>query len=432
MSQTVTTSESAEVEKPTPTNVGGQAVIEGVMMRAPGSLSVVCRRANGSLVLRERTVPVSKSPLVKIPIVRGAYTFFSAIKIGHQALQWSGRIMEADFREQEAADKAGATTPQPKSKPKSVPGASKLSLMALMQASMTAASSDEDELEAEASKEKAQANASEATKPSKPKTKEVVEYVVEEAPPTSIVMTVLPVLFALGLYVAAPQLAAEGIARLLGLDKDLYPVTHPLLQALTGAAKLTIIITLFLALRQVRDFRRMFEYHGAEHMSISTYEAQKPLLLSNARNVSALHARCGTTFIIMVAFVSVVLFSALGSVMPTIQAPRALQAVIFFFMKLPLLPVIAGITLEIQKVLAKYCTTGPLQVLLWPGFLVQKITTAKPDDDQLEVALASLRSALANATAVLPEEHPDRTFESYDNLVSHPAYAEMAGGEASA
>ena len=76
--------------------------------------------------------------------------------------------------------------------------------------------------------------------------------------------------------------------------------------------------------------------------------------------------------------------------------------------------------------------TGPLQVLLWPGFLVQKITTAKPDDDQLEVALASLRSALANATAVLPEEHPDRTFESYDNLVSHPAYAEMAGGEASA
>lgn len=432
MSQTVTTSESAQVEKPTPTNVGGQAVIEGVMMRAPGSLSVVCRRANGSLVLRERTIPVSKSPLVKIPVLRGAYTFFSAIKIGHQALQWSGRIMEADFREQEAADKAGATTPEPKSKPKSVPGASKLSLMALMQASMTAALSEDDDVEAEAAKEQAAAKVSEPPKPAKPKTKEVVEYVVEEAPPTSIVMTVLPVLFALGLYVAAPQLAAEGIARLLGLDKDLYPVTHPLLQALTGAAKLTIIITLFLALRQVRDFRRMFEYHGAEHMSISTYEAQKPLLLSNARNVSALHARCGTTFIIMVAFVSVVLFSALGSVMPTIQAPRAVQAVLFFFMKLPLLPFIAGITLEIQKVLAKYCTTGPLQVLLWPGFLVQKITTAKPDDDQLEVALASLRSALANATAVLPEEHPDRTFDSYDNLVSHPAYAEMAGGEASA
>jgi uncharacterized protein YqhQ len=403
-----------DVEKPTPTNVGGQAVIEGVMMRAPGSLSVVVRRGDGSLVLRERSLPTPKSVFTKIPVLRGAYTFFSALKVGHQALQFSARIYEADLMAQDAEVKRVEAADKLKSAAKKAGSATKLSMLALTQAVMSAA---DDPPAADGAPAEAPKTASEISP-------EVVEeYVVVEERAQSPLMTVLPVLMALGLYVAAPQLAAEGIAKLLGLDPSVYTVTHPVLQALTGGAKLLIIVGLFLALRQIRDFRRMFEYHGAEHMAISTYEKEKPLLLENARGVSALHARCGTTFIIMVAFVSVVLFSALGSVMPPIDAPRPVQAVLFFFLKLPLLPFIAGFTLEIQKVLAKYCATGPLQFLLWPGFLVQKITTAKPDDTQLEVALASLRSALANATVTLPEAHPDRSFESYDNLVSHPAYA---------
>jgi uncharacterized protein YqhQ len=409
-------------EKPTPTNVGGQAVIEGVMMRAPGSLSVVVRRGDGSLVLRERSLPTPKSVFTKIPVLRGAYTFFSALKVGHQALQFSARIFEADLLAQEAEVKrveAASAADKVKDAAKKASTAAKLSMLALAQAVMTAA---DDPPSADARDEAAEKSSDVSSKP-QAKTEVVEEFVVVEERAQSPLMTVLPVLMALGLYVAAPQLAAEGIAKLLGLDPSVYTVTHPVLQALTGGAKLLIIIGLFLALRQIRDFRRMFEYHGAEHMAISTYEKEKPLLLENARDVSALHARCGTTFIIMVAFVSVVLFSALGSVMPPIDAPRPVQAILFFLFKLPLLPFIAGVTLEIQKVLAKYCATGPLQFLLWPGFLVQKITTAKPDDTQLEVALASLRSALANATVTLPEAHPDRTFESYDNLVSHPAYA---------
>ncbi len=419
------------VEKPTPTNVGGQAVIEGVMMRAPGSLSVVCRRMDGSLVLRERTIPPSNPALTKIPVLRGAYTFFSALKIGHQALQWSGRVMEADFKLADEAEKAGAKTPgtdsktksDTKSSAKSVSGAAKLSMMALTQAAMTAAGDLDD------AKRSASAKKSDAAKSEPDATSD--EYVLVEEAPRSVFLTILPVLFAIGLYVLAPQAAATGIARWLGFDPELYPITHPVLQAFTGLAKLTIIVVLFLSLRQVRDFRRMFEYHGAEHMAISTYEKERPLLLANTRDVSALHARCGTTFIIMVAVVSVVIFSALGSVLPPIPAPGWVQWIVFFLLKLPLLPFIAGVTLEIQKVLAKYCTTGPLQVLLWPGFLVQKITTAKPDDDQLEVALASLRSALANATVVLPEEHPDKSFDSYDNLVNSPAYT-LQRGEAGA
>jgi uncharacterized protein YqhQ len=156
-------------------------------------------------------------------------------------------------------------------------------------------------------------------------------------------------------------------------------------------------------------------------MAISTYEARADLTVENARPTSPLHARCGTTFLVMVAMVSVVLFSIAGgfihAFLPPIPGGRAVQTIAFFLVKLPLLPVVAAITYEIQRFFAKYCTTGPLQVLLWPGFLVQKITTAKPDDAQLEVALASLRTALARAHAKPAATEPaDRRFASFGVL----------------
>ena len=91
-------------EKPNPTNVGGQAVIEGVMMRAPGALSVVCRRADGSLMLRERSVPLATSFFAKTPFLRGVHTLVSSVRIGHQALQWSASLMEEDLIAQEQAE----------------------------------------------------------------------------------------------------------------------------------------------------------------------------------------------------------------------------------------------------------------------------------------------------------------------------------------
>jgi uncharacterized protein YqhQ len=148
-------------------------------------------------------------------------------------------------------------------------------------------------------------------------------------------------------------------------------------------------------IRRVPDIRRVFQYHGAEHKTISTYEAGEALTVANARTKTTLHPRCGTTFLVMVALVSILVFTAVGSFLPRIHTGNAFaDNVIFFLEKLPFLPVIAGVTFEIQRVFARYCTTGPLRALLWPGFLVQKITTIEPDDEQLEVALASLRATL--------------------------------------
>lgn len=415
---TAVSSGSTGSETPNPTNVGGQAVIEGVMMRAPGALSIVCRKRDGSLVLRERTIATPTSPLVKLPLVRGIYTLVSSLKIGHQALRFSAEILEEGLEEEDAkAAEQGEVAAAKKAVPPSIdpPG---IAMMALLTSAQFLASAPDDAEPVEDKKPEPKKEPepvmTKRNAPSEPKKEQGV---------LGAIATALPILFAIGLFIVLPQAVAEGASRLfnLGYADD---IRSPGFQAITGAAKLTIIVTYLSLIRLIPDVRRVFQYHGAEHKSISTYEAGKDLVVAQARPTSALHARCGTTFIIMVAFVSVVIFSIGGAFLPQVQGPKIVQHIALFFMKLPLLPVIGGITFELQRFFAKYCTTGPLRVLLWPGFLVQKITTAPPDDDQLEVALASLRSALANAPVTLPQDHPDRSFSSYalfvSKVVPHP------------
>ncbi len=387
-------------EAPSPTNVGGQAVIEGVMMRAPGALTIVVRRqSDGGLVVRERAVPSATSGPRTWPLIRGVGVLVSSLRMGSQALRWSADIYEKDLDEQDrlkaasAGQAAPASSPRPDGSTKhaavikaevvdkiaSPPTFSALMAISLMSLLSTTGTESAD----------GKSGGSKA-------------------------LAILPIVFAIGLFVALPQLAAEGLNALFGLGLS---VTSPGYQVITGASKLVIVVGYLAAIRQMDEVRRVFQYHGAEHKAISTYEAGHDLTVEHAKPTSALHARCGTTFLVMVAMVSVVLFSAVGAFLPPLPGNRAVQGIGFFLMKLPLLPVVAAITYEIQRVFAKYCTTGPLRVLLWPGFLVQKITTAEPDDDQLEVALASLRTALALATlkpAAVAEE--DKQYASYDVL----------------
>jgi uncharacterized protein YqhQ len=233
-------------------------------------------------------------------------------------------------------------------------------------------------------------------------------------------LALLPILFAVALFIALPQVVAEGVNKLLKLGLE---VTSPGYQAITGAAKLAIIVSYLLLIRRMAEVRRVFQYHGAEHKTITTYEAGEDLVVANARPKTTAHARCGTTFLVMVALVSVVVFSLAGAFFPHLPGGRLAQFLGFFLVKLPFLPLVAAVTYEIQRVFARYCTTGPLRALLWPGFLVQKITTAEPDDAQLEVALASLRAALWREAAREAPAPVDRTFSGYGALIADPGYA---------
>ncbi len=378
--------------------IGGQAVIEGVMMRSPGSMSIVCRRRSGELVVRERPMTPATGGWQKLPFLRGMATVVESLRTGSRALRWSAELFEQDMREEEEESQKAAAPDAPASKPSVTMGApapKPPGLMSALALSIVAL----------------------ATQDAEP----------SPAPPDGekkgrTLLTVLPIVFAITLFVALPQAGAEGMNKLFGLGLE---VTSPGYRALTGAAKLAIIVGYMLLIRRMPDVRRVFQYHGAEHKTITTYEAGEDLVVENARPKTTAHPRCGTTFLVMVALVSVLVFSAAGAFLPHIPGGRLAQFFAFLVLKLPFLPLIAAVTYEIQRIFARHCTTGPLRALLWPGFLVQKITTAEPDDAQLEVALASLRATLwreAALASAIDAPPADRTFSGYGELIADPGY----------
>jgi uncharacterized protein YqhQ len=341
--------------------IGGQAVLEGVMMRSPTSFAVVVRRRDGSLSVRERAMSDYRTGWKKLPFVRGMYSLVESLRLGHEALRFS-----ADWLEKDWYGTAGAM----------------LSAFGLSLFSMT--TKDDD------------ATVDPEKKGGIPST-----------------MLLVMVLF----IVALPQIAAALAKKVFHIEAN---VTSPQFQAMTGFFKLCIVLGYLLLIRRVEQIRRVFQYHGAEHKTISTYEANEPLDVEHARKKTTLHPRCGTTFLVMVVIVSILLFTAIGAVIPwRVETGSAiLDNLIFFFVKLPFLPLLAAVTFEIQRVFARYCTTGPLRLLLWPGFLVQKITTIEPDDQQLEVALASLAVTLKRERGQIKGKGGDTTIDGLQALAA--------------
>ncbi len=326
----------ASSSPPTLPYIGGQAVLEGVMMRAPGSFAVAVRKADGSILVRERPMVPDARRWVKWPLIRGVMSLVESLKLGAEALKFSTDQLELAQSESSGEEKqSGSGT-------------------------------------------------------------------------TGTLMLLIVVLF----FIAAPQAGAAGLTKLFSWD---LPVQSAGFQGLTGVIKLTIVIGYLSLIRRIPDIRRVFQYHGAEHKSISAYEAGEELTVQNAQRKTTLHPRCGTTFLVMVALISIVVFTAVGGLLPRIATGNAaLDNVVFFLEKLPFLPLIVAFTFELQRASARYCTTGPLRALLWPGFLVQKITTIEPDDDQVEVALAALRATLFRESgAEVSERRDDVAFADY-------------------
>jgi uncharacterized protein YqhQ len=384
---------SPTTSEPTRPYIGGQAVLEGVMMRSPTSFAVVVRRADGSLHVRERAMPDGRKGAAKLPLVRGIASLVESLKLGGEALRFSAEQMERDL---DAAEKAASKAAS--------------SLLGVLRAIgyslflMMTADADTDGPRIESKSE----DKGEGTEKKKSEGSKI---------PTTIMIVMM-----VGFLIALPQAAAWGVKHVFKMNVD---VQSPTFQAMTGGFKLVIVIGYLLLVRRVfPDIRRVFQYHGAEHKTISTYEANEELNVTNARAKTTLHPRCGTTFLVMVALVSICVFTAVGSFLPKIDTGKeALNQVLFFLEKLPFVPVIAAVTFEIQRVFAKWCTTGPLRVLLWPGFLVQKITTIEPDDEQLEVALASLKVTLLREKGAADgagNTNGDVRYANFDSLMKSP------------
>jgi uncharacterized protein YqhQ len=359
--------------------IGGQAVLEGVMMRSPSSFAVAVRRADGSICIRERPVTGGPSRWAKVPLVRGMATLVESLKLGSEALRFSADLYEKDMEAAERATSALSALTMP----------FKAFGLALAQLATRA--------DAEPS-----AGGDDGGR----------------APNTGAIMTIVAVAF----LIALPQMLAWGASSLLHLELDLRSAKF---QMLTGFFKLVVVLGYLSVIRKVPEIRRVFQYHGAEHKTISTYEAREELLVSNAKRQSTLHARCGTTFLVLTVLVSIVVWTVLGPLLPKIGGPKLVEQLAFIAMKVPFLPVLAGITFELQRFTARYCLVGPGRVLLYPGFLVQKITTIEPDDDQLEIALASMRATIWREEVGLEKALPSGPAE----VLAFPSYGALVEAE---
>ncbi len=332
--------------------VGGQAVIEGVMMRSPKSFAVVCRRQDGSIVIKEsewRPVWSRIKPL-RWPLLRGSVVLIESLVNGISALTFSAnqQLIEA----QPAGDAAPAPAGAPGKKAPTKAGAASAPLRSLGARAADDAPPDE---------------------PSKLAT---------------FGMVAISIVFGLALFVGAPHLAAWGLGTVFGFDTSSFEF-----HAVDGVIKLAILIGYLAAISLMPDVRRVFQYHGAEHKAIFTHEKGLPLTVENARAQTRFHPRCGTSFLLIVIMVSVVLFGALLRFQ--LSETTWIDNVLKIFIKIPLMLPIAGLSYELIKLAGKHWDTSVLaRCGSMPGLWLQKITTREPDDAQLEVALVSIRKTL--------------------------------------
>ena len=325
--------------------VGGQAVIEGVMMRSPRALAVAVRKGNGSIIVRE-DVWVSLFERLKFlrwPFLRGSVVLIESLYNGIQALNFSAQ--HADI-ESDSTKSSKQETPPTES---DIPSPSIVS------------ASDEAE---------------------------------PEQSPLSTALTIgVSLLMAFGLFKGLPHFLTVLVDKLAGSGVNLS-VDQFGFHALDGFFKLSIFVAYILGISMIPEIRRVFQYHGAEHKSINAYEQGLELTLENARKQTTFHARCGTSFVLFVLVLSIFVFAAVFPFVPRIAENEYLNHVAMLAFKIPLMLPLAGLAYEINRYAARHPEQFWVQALVVPGALMQKITTKEPDDEQLEIALSAMRAAI--------------------------------------
>jgi uncharacterized protein YqhQ len=211
----------------------------------------------------------------------------------------------------------------------------------------------------------------------------------------------------MGMFVALPHVATVLITsdQYLGITPN-----SPIFHLIAGAFKILILLTYLAIISQFKDVYRVFQYHGAEHKAIFAFEAGLPLTVESTKRFRTLHPRCGTSFLFFLVFVSVVIFSivlpAFG--LTALTSNAVMNNVLMILIKILLMPVVAGVAYEVIKLSAKHMDHPFFKIIIWPGLMLQKITTKEPLDDQVEVALASLRQCLRLEKGLTT---PDSQFE---------------------
>ena len=313
------------------TSIGGQAVLEGVMMKGATSIATAVRTEAGEITVETKRVknPKDRNVILRLPFVRGVVNLITQLYEGMGILMRSAEVY-GDFAE-----------------------------------------------------------------PSKFEKKVAEKFKVN---PMNIIMgfsLILGILLAVGIFVFLPNFLTGLLFRIPALaEHSLSSLWYSLIE---GGIMLLIFISYILLVTLMKDVRRVFMYHGAEHKVISCYEHGLELTVENARTMSTQHSRCGTTFTFLVVAVSIIVFAFVNwglEKLGWLTDNNMLNALIKMPCKLVFLPIVAGVSYELLKFLAKFDSL-PARILRAPGMWLQKLTTKQPTDDMLEVSITAFKTVLA-------------------------------------
>lgn len=290
---------------------GGQALIEGVMMKCGSSKAIAVRKSDGTIEVKREKLSVPKDGSIKkLPFVRGMFMLVESMVEGGKDLTYSANLYAEGFDEEEE---------------------SKFDRWL----------------------------------------KKIFGDRLDDV--INMVSIVLSVIIAVGLFIVLPTFIGKGAAE----DRTFTVALRE------GALKLSIFVGYLLLMSQMKDIKRVFQYHGAEHKSIFAYEHGLELNVENVKKMGRLHPRCGTNFMFVVIAISIAIFSFVGIRNVWLRS----------LVKIAVFPLMAGISYEIIRFAGKH-QNGFTKAMVWPGLMMQKITTKEPDDSQLEVAIASLKAVL--------------------------------------
>ncbi len=304
---------------------GGQAVIEGVMMRGPKYYAVAVRRAGGEIVVKQESVEtiMKRFQWLNKPFLRGTLALIDAMMLGVKALMYSADIAMEDI-EQSDPKKANKLKPEK----------------------------------------------TESDDKKKSKSQSINDITLNAS-------MFVGVALGIGVFMIGPHLLVDLLKKW---------IQHPIwLNVAEGLVRLTMFVGYIALISLMRDIRRVFQFHGAEHKVINTYEAGLDLTPENFAKFTTIHPRCGTSFILLVLVLSIVVYSFLGW-------HHAWYLRVGY--RLLLLPLLAGMAYEIIRYAGKHRDSKLMPILTVPGELMQRLTTRKPSDDQVEVAYKALQAVL--------------------------------------
>lgn len=319
---------------------GGQALIEGVMMRTPRNFAVACRAPNGEILVRTEPLEstwLGRQKWLKTPLIRGGAALFDAMELGYKAMRFATGVQLDPAYQVEPAIKPASP----------------------------------DEAQAVLDERKAQRD------------KRIASIGVAGAMITGLLLGIV-------IFVVIPNLTAEQLTR-VNVRNGM------LINLVTEIIKITLFIGYLWAISNIPEIRRWLAYHGAEHKAITTLEAEEALTMESCRKQTRFHPRCGTSFAVIVFLISLVLFTFVPRYPFSGGQPgasRIVDVALRVLIELCILPLVAGISYELLRIAGKFRNEKWVQRAFLPGLLTQRITTKEPDDSQIEVALAALRAVM--------------------------------------